>query len=285
MATNLATIRAMPNDQHRTPTDSDLKSGDAFSAPSLSVPSESAASGHPDPGLDVERFAASIHRYPEVQMRAAIVAERLQGSSPKELSRFIEVLYEHRTAHPYFHELWSAFCRLLDRGHLDNSLVERTRQLLQDQGLSHLGEMLVQESWKEHAQMRPIVPGGRKLTLGERKSLARKNDRRLLERLAQDPDPRVVRIVLANSRTVERDVVRIAASHRAMPVVLSEIAMSPRWNNKLTVIRALLFNPATPTESKMRLLPHLRRQDLAELADAADQDLAAIIRSLGLTKK
>ena len=215
-------------------------------------------------------------------MRAAILRERLQQASPDMLSHFVQVLYEHRSSHPHFHELWSAFCRILDDDLLDHALLDAATERLRHQGLSHLARMFVQESWKGRGQMRPITPGGRMLTLGERKALARKTDRRLLDRLAQDPDPRVVRIVLTNPKTVERDVIRIAASRNAAPAVLSEIARSSRWKNRHAVIRALLFNPNTPAESKMRLLPHLRRQDIAELVDATDRELTAMIRAMGL---
>ena len=52
---------------------------------------------------------------------------------------------------------------------------------------------------------------GRPLTLGERKSLAKKPDRDLLERLLADPHPDFIRGVLRNPRLTEDDVVRFVA--------------------------------------------------------------------------
>ena len=68
----------------------------------------------------------------------------------------------------------------------------------------------------------PDYGRGRPLTLGERKSLARRPDRAMLDRLLHDPHPDVIRRLLRNPRLTEDDVVRLAARRPGRPEVLVE---------------------------------------------------------------
>ena len=98
----------------------------------------------------------------------------------------------------------------------------------------------------------PRVPEyvkGRTLTLGERKSLARRPDRAAIDRLLRDPHPVVIRRLLENPRVTEDDVVRLAARRPGQPEVLAEIARTPAWLHRARVRLALILNPdATPAE-------------------------------------
>ncbi len=103
---------------------------------------------------------------------------------------------------------------------------------------------------------------GRPLTLGERKSLARKHDRGLLARLLADPHPDVIRGLLANPRLTEDDLVALVARRPARPEILAEVARAPRWAHRPRVRLALVLNPATPFELAVLLASLLMRQDL-----------------------
>jgi hypothetical protein len=103
---------------------------------------------------------------------------------------------------------------------------------------------------------------GRPLTLGERKSLARRPDRHALERLAADPHPDVVRQVLANPRLTEDDVVRLAAKRPANPQILAEIVRCVRWVQRGRVRMALVLNPDTPQELAAPICGMLLRHEL-----------------------
>ena len=96
----------------------------------------------------------------------------------------------------------------------------------------------------------PDYGRGRPLTLGERKSLARRPDRAMLERLLGDPHPLVIKRVLANPRLTEdfQTVLRLAAKRPCRPDVLAEIARAPRWAHSARVRLALILNPGTPLE-------------------------------------
>jgi len=119
---------------------------------------------------------------------------------------------------------------------------------------------------------------GRPLTLGERKSLARKPDRALLERLVHDPHPDVIRRLLANPRITEEDVVRLACKRPARADVLTEIARTPRWVHRPRVRLALMLNPGTPFEVAAPIAALLLRHELRLVAEYtyASQALRAL---------
>jgi hypothetical protein len=111
---------------------------------------------------------------------------------------------------------------------------------------------------------------GRPLTLGERKSLARGRDRRLLLRAIRDPHPDVAAILLANPTVTETDVRRMASRRPIDPAVLEQILAQPRWAVRYAVRLALVQNPHLPLEKALPLTALLRRQDARTLAAAPD---------------
>jgi hypothetical protein len=125
----------------------------------------------------------------------------------------------------------------------------------------------------------PSVGRGRELTLGERKSLARRPDRELMQRLLLDPHPDVIGRCLRNPRIVEDDVVRLAAKRPGRPEVLVEIARS-RWSLRPRVRIALVLNPATPQEMALRIAGLLVRPELELVASTpvASPSLRAVCR-------
>ncbi len=111
---------------------------------------------------------------------------------------------------------------------------------------------------------------GRPLTLGERKSLARRRDRHLLTRVLTDPHPDVIRLLLGNPMIVEADVVRLAARRPANAEVSREIAGTPRWMVRYAVQLALVKNPGTPRDVSLPLVALLRTPDLSEIERLPD---------------
>lgn len=130
--------------------------------------------------------------------------------------------------------------------------------------LQSLGLADVREEPKE-ANV-PNYGTSRPLSLGERKSLARRPTRAQIARLLRDPNPAVTRILLQNPMVTEDDVLRIAAMRPGSAEVLREVAQHRRWMSQARILRALVLNPATPAEiavSRVFLLP---RQDLSLVA-------------------
>jgi hypothetical protein len=107
---------------------------------------------------------------------------------------------------------------------------------------------------------------GRPLTLGERKSLARRPDRDTMQRLLADPHPDVIRSLLRNPRITEDDVVRLAAKRPGRSDVLAEIARSTKWSHRPRVRVAVVMNPASRPEIAARIAGLLLRPELALVA-------------------
>jgi hypothetical protein len=103
------------------------------------------------------------------------------------------------------------------------------------------------------------------IPLGRRRSLARGEDRRLLERLARDLDPIVIRHLLDNPRLVESDVVHMAAQRPALPSSLEEIFRSRRWSSRQRVRVAVARNPHCPPAIAARLVSALPLPELREM--------------------
>jgi hypothetical protein len=134
---------------------------------------------------------------------------------------------------------------------------------------------------EEDAGVRQRVPEddrGRPLTLGERKSLARRPDRETMHRLLADPHPEVIARLLRNPRLTEDDVVRLAAKRPGNQAALGEIARSPKWLHRPRVRMALVFNPATPPDLAARITGLLLRSEL-ELA-ATSPGVGEALRAL-----
>jgi hypothetical protein len=116
----------------------------------------------------------------------------------------------------------------------------------------------------------PSAPGGRPLTLGERRAMARRASRPTLDLLMRDGHPMVVRALLETPRLTEDDVVRMAARRPVSPRALTEIARHPRWPLRPRVRLALVCNPSTPVSVALPLVPLLRQAELAHLVVATD---------------
>lgn len=112
-------------------------------------------------------------------------------------------------------------------------------------------------------QERRLVPNGRSVTLGERKSLARGHRREVLLQLLREPHPGVIEILLDNPHVTESDVLRLASRRPMLPRALAVIAAADRWRVRAPVRRALVLNPFTPLPLAARLMTTLADGDLA----------------------
>lgn len=144
-------------------------------------------------------------------------------------------------------------------------------------GHRHLARLLIREEPDDSSATHvPDFGLGRPVSLGERKSLARRRDRHLLARVIADPHPDVIRLLLGNPMMVEADIVRLAARRPISPDVAREIAGSPRWMVRYAVQVALARNPGTPRDVALWVVPLLRPRELAELA--LDATLSPVVR-------
>ncbi len=156
--------------------------------------------------------------------------------------------------------------------------VERLRHHAEERRLLSLARLLRRsESSASLRLSEPPVPdygAGRELTVGERRSLARSPNRRVLEKLLRDPHPLVLKQLLGNPRLTEDDVVRLAARRPLHSAIVDALAESPRWLRRPRVRLTLLLNPGTPEVVSMPLLAVCTRCELIDVIHGADAPLA-----------
>ncbi len=123
----------------------------------------------------------------------------------------------------------------------------------------------------------PEYRADRELTIGERRSMARRPDRRFFEKLLADPNPLVIERLLENPRLTEDDVVRLAA-RRPAPVEAQLVLARTPWLSRRRVRLTLLQNPGAPPAVTVPLLALCTHTELRMLSKSFES--AAIVRQV-----
>ncbi|MDI1446201.1 hypothetical protein [Polyangium sp. 6x1] len=240
------------------------------------------------PALLAARLCKVVPALPDLAMRTALVLRTLETAGPPAAARALDdIASRAEQTDPAAREVLAALLPLLgDPTHA--AFLSALRDLAKDASLLALSRLLRRKA--KHAEPHAtspiehrgiaLEPGGRPLSLGERRALARKPSRGVLDKLLADPHPRVIENLLANPRLTEDDVVRIAAKRPQKPEIASEVARSARWMARARVRMALVLNPGTPPELSVPVLSLLLRHELAEVADATQ--LPRVLRSAAL---
>lgn len=105
------------------------------------------------------------------------------------------------------------------------------------------------------------------MAIGERIAAARRCTGLALAHLQDDPEPRVLAAALDNPRLSEGMLLRRISDPRVHPRLLDVVARNDRWSTRYAIRLALGRNPQTPFQVQWRILPGLRRADLAAIAD------------------
>jgi hypothetical protein len=228
-------------------------------------PSES-----PKPSDYAFEIATRLHGLAESPMRGAVLAEILTHLPVYEAAHLVGSLVQRgRLGGPPFELALGGLEELLRTERLEYELLS---ELYRELKTTHLGEAaaLLLPGHRHRdilGESPPKAPGGRALTLGERKSLARGAPRETLDRLLRDPEPQVIRLLLGNPRLVERDVVLVAARRPVQPEVIQELMANQKWISRYAVKQAIVLNPSTPNELALRLLPFMIGTHLSEIAN------------------
>jgi hypothetical protein len=104
------------------------------------------------------------------------------------------------------------------------------------------------------------------LALGERVAVARQGGPGIISLLRKDPSPKVVAALLENSRLTEGLLMPMLSSDLTLPAVLETIAEDRKWGIRYNVRATLARNPRTPVTVALRILPALKKSDLATVA-------------------
>lgn len=152
----------------------------------------------------------------------------------------------------------------------DCTWVDELRRAADDGNLLSLERMLRRGNAPSPTEV-PDAPvpdygRGRELTVGERRSLARRPNRQMFEKLLFDPHPLVMRQLLENPRLTEDDVVRLLVRRPLRMEVVTELTRT-EWLVRARVRMALLQNPYAPLSVTMPLLIVCTRTELANIIE------------------
>jgi hypothetical protein len=221
--------------------------------------------------VDIRQIAVRLAALPERDMRVAKLAELVTAATPGQAAWLLDGLATAgRAGGPPFDVSLLAAVDLFGEERLPPAQRQAILAAAEAHGLHAcmdlLSSPLALASEGLTDEPRPLVPGTRPLTLGERKSLARSWDRNVLQRLLVDPHADVVRLLLGNPHVTEDDILRIATARHADATVLGLVLGSRRFGTAPRVRRALVRNPKLPLATALRLLGLLNRRELEEIA-------------------
>jgi hypothetical protein len=225
--------------------------------------------------LDVAGLTRVLLSLPDVELRVAWFRELLSRTPADHAATLLNALCEDgERLEPAAREAVLALA-VLFAGLGKCELLERLREEAAGRKLLSLDRMLrrTHHGSLEPRPSEPPVPdygAGRELTVGERKSLARRPSRRSFEMLLRDPHPMVIQQLLQNPKLTEDDVIRLAAHRPARVETLTEIARLPRWLSRPRVRLTMLLNPGTPEHIAVPLLGACTRSELREVVQSAD---------------
>lgn len=228
---------------------------------------------------DTDRFKRTLLALSDVRLRIDWLDAQVQSQPADMLAPLLDlVVGESEISEPKAREalhtiaLWVA-------GIAREADLDRLRQSALEQRLLSLQRVIRRVPAPSQAPVSeariPDYGAGRELTLGERKNLARRADRHGFDALLRDPHPMVITELLANPKTTEDDVVRIAAHRPARASSIQAIART-RWLTQPRVRMSILFNPGSPPAIALPLVGLCTRAELLELARGAD--VPAILR-------
>ena len=218
---------------------------------------------------------------PELKLRRAWLIYHVQQMSLADSARLLDALCKSaERGDPSAREALIAWVvGLVELG--DCPWVTALRQGTLEHGLLSLNRLLRQivpgVVTNESLPPVPDYGAGRELTVGERRSLARRPNRRAFERLLSDPHPLVMRTLLHNPRLTEDDVVRLVGKRPLRAAVIDELAHCPNWLVRPRVRMTLLHNPGTPGSVTSPLLALCKRDELAEILE--NTALSAVLRT------
>ncbi|MCA9593506.1 MAG: hypothetical protein KC776_09360 [Myxococcales bacterium] len=236
--------------------------------------------------VTVARLKRLLLALSEPALRIGWLEEQLELWSVSEAATLLHGLCEEsERSDPEAREaLLSVVMLLAQRG--DDALVQALREEAAGRRLLSL-DRLVRAGPAPVVVERPAtelpVPDygvGRELTLGERRSLARRPNRRAFDRLLSDPHPLVIRQLLQNPKLTEADVLRLVTRRPARLEVLREVVQYPRWLTRSRVRLSILLNPGSPPAIAIPMLSVCKRTELVEVLRGTD--VSNVLRATAL---
>jgi hypothetical protein len=114
----------------------------------------------------------------------------------------------------------------------------------------------------------PDLQIGRDVTVGEKRQMARRNNRQMIDRLLLDPNPLVVEQLLENPNVRQKDVLMVSTKRPNTPEILLKIALHRRWYKRQEIRYSVVMNPYNGTGLSLKLLPTLGIQKLRKVKNS-----------------
>jgi hypothetical protein len=218
-----------------------------------------------------QSFVRVLLALPDLGQRVAWAKSELVALAAPDAARLLEIVCQDSVrSQPSAREAMVVVAGVVV-GLGDCEFVSELRHEAQTQGLGALARVLGPEPALDANGLEPeVLPipdygKGRELTLGERRSLARRPTRASFDRLLADPHPLVIRQLLENPKLTEDDVVRLATRRPAHSAALRELANCPKWLCRSRVRMSILLNPGSSPILTHPLLSVCSRTELREV--------------------
>jgi len=217
------------------------------------------------------KVLSDLAALPEDEMGIALLGKRLSALSPEDAAHFFELLYNRnpqelvikRVRHMLINPealkraLGAPACRQIYLAALKFGYTKISR-LFTD--LPPYRKGLAGYDKEEEMKMEHI-------SLGQRRSMSKRNIKDTIDRLLSDPDPMVIGNILNNPRVTEREVLKIASKRPNSPAILALLSSHRVWSKRYAVIKAIAQNPYTQPRISVALLELMLSQDLKRIAD------------------
>lgn len=237
---------------------------------------------------EVERLKRVLLSLPDLGLRVGWLRERIATwAVPEACTIMNELCEQSERSDPAAREAQFALAlAVISLG--DCPSIDALRRFAQNGRLFSLERLLRRGPAPQMSPQELAIPdygAGRELTVGERRSLARKPNRQSFEKLLGDPHPLVIRQLLQNPKLTENDVVRLVARRPLRPAVLEELAQAPNWLCRRRVRMSILLHPGAPTHLAMPLLGICTRSELREIIGSTDAPVVLRATALELLER
>jgi len=235
-----------------------------------------------------KQLVRSIISLPELPMRVAMLAQKCDGNPELPLAECLDLVVASSQIVDDARECMLALAIVFAQKR-ESAWLWSLHQLAKKHALINLERALRPEKSQtlppSPPQLRealelplPNYGGTRPLSVGERKSLARRPTRVQLERLLHDPHPLVIEQLLQSPGMTEDDVVLIATRRPAHVPALDLLIGSARWITRRRIRLSLVLNPGTPHGIALPFLFTCLREDLQLIVETTTTSL--VIRTV-----
>jgi len=205
-------------------------------------------------------------------IQEALILEKINTDEPGFIAQFLSYLWKETLQKKEIESrIYMSFIQIIHRNNLINTgRVQLIREFATNNELQEVGFLLDNLTPAQTLDRNMGVTdnlGMEEVPLGVRKSLAKKIDKRILNRLIHEQDVSVIEILLQNPSLVEMDVMKIVTKRPTSQDVIKQVFLDRKWISRYTIKRAIVLNPYSPPNLSIALLPFLQKIHIKEVME------------------